>query len=124
MGYKKSFTEVDHKHWGEYKAKMSKAEGVEDVKKIFSMVAAELVKEIEDNLNPVYGEFSGDFEIDMKAEQKYKVAQKMAENPLFVDLIQNSDLPAILTKYADMAVNKKIHLLAKEGTENGKKIIH
>ncbi|MGL5355567.1 MAG: hypothetical protein ACRCZ9_05960 [Fusobacteriaceae bacterium] len=124
MGYKKSFSEVDSKHWGEYKVRLSKAQGVEEVKKIFSMVTAELVKEVEENLNPVYGEFSGDFEIDMKSEKKYKVAQKIAENPLFVDLIENSDLPAILTKYADMAVNKKTHLLAKEGTENGKKIIH
>lgn len=35
MAYKKSFSEVENKYWGDYKARMSKAQGVEDVKKIF-----------------------------------------------------------------------------------------
>ena len=124
MGYKKSFSEVDSKYWGEYKVRMSKAQGVEEVKKIFSMVVADLVKEIEPKLNPIYGEFSGDFEIDVKSEKKYKVAAKLADDPAYVDLVENSDLPAILAKYAEMAVNKKTHLLGKEVQENGKKIVH
>lgn len=124
MGYKKSFSEVDSKYWGEYKVRMSKAQGVEEVKKIFSMVVAELVKEIEPNLDPIYGEFSGDFEIDINSERKYRVASKIADNSVYKELVENSDLPGILEKYAEMAVNKKTHLLSKEGTENGKKIIH
>ncbi|MGL4970394.1 MAG: hypothetical protein ACRC45_02040 [Cetobacterium sp.] len=124
MGYKKSFSEVDSKYWGEYKVRMSKAQGVEEVKKIFSMVVAEMVKEIEPNLNPIYGEFSGDFEIDINSEGKYKVASKIADDSVYKELVENSDLPAILEKYAEMAVNKKTHLLSKEATENGKKIIH
>lgn len=123
MAYKKSFSEVENKYWGDYKARMSKAQGVEDVKKIFSMVVADMVKEIEPKLNPTYGEFDGDFEIDVKGEKHYKVAPKIAENPLYIELVEISDLSAILDKYSEMAVNKTIHLSRKEPEENGKKII-
>lgn len=123
MAYKKSFSEVDNKYWGDYKVRMSKAQGAEDVKKIFSMVVADMVKEIEPSLDPVYGEFNGDFEIEMSGK-KYRVAPKIKEDPAYIELIENSDLPTILDKYAESAVNKIIHLSGKEPEENGKKIIH
>ncbi|MDX8335185.1 MULTISPECIES: hypothetical protein [Cetobacterium] len=124
MSYKKSFSEVESKYWGDYKARMSKAQGVEDVKKIFSMFVADMVKEIEPKLNPVYGEFEGDFEIDTEGEKKYKVSKKIEEDPIYKELVETSDLDAILDKFAEMAVNKEIHLSKKEPQENGKKIIH
>lgn len=123
MAYKKSFSEVENKYWGDYKVRMSKAQGAEDVKKIFSMIVADMVKEIEPSLDPIYGEFNGDFEIEMIGDKKYRVAPKIKEDPAYIELIENSDLPAILDKYAELAVNKIVHLSGKEPEENGKKII-
>jgi hypothetical protein len=83
-----------------------------------------MVKEIEPSLDPIYGEFNGDFEIEMIGDKKYRVAPKIKEDPAYIELIENSDLPAILDKYAELAVNKIVHLSGKEPEENGKKIIH
>lgn len=124
MAYKKSFSEVENKYWGDYKVRMSRAQGAEDVKKIFSMIVAEMVKEIEPNLDPIYGEFNGDFEIEMAGNAKYRVAPKIKDDSLYIELLKNSDLPAILDKYAELAINKIIHLSGKEFGENGKKIVH
>ncbi|WP_297598825.1 hypothetical protein [uncultured Cetobacterium sp.] len=125
MGYKKSFSEVDSKYWADYKVRLSKAQGVQDVKKIFSMVIADMVKEIEVDLNPVYTEFGGDFELVVGEEKpRYKVSSKIDGDPNYINLVEYSDLPTIIEKYAEMGVNKIIHLGTKEEAENGKKIIH
>lgn len=124
MADKKSFSEVEFKYWGDYRMRMSKAQGAEEVKKIFSMIVADMVKDIDFNLDPVYGEFNGDFEVEMNGDTKYRVAPKIKDDLIYIDLIQNSDLPAILDKYAEFAVNKIIHLSKREPIENGKKIIH
>lgn len=88
------------------------------------MIVADMVKDIDFNLDPVYGEFNGDFEVEMNGDTKYRVAPKIKDDLIYIDLIQNSDLPAILDKYAEFAVNKIIHLSKREPIENGKKIIH
>lgn len=125
MGYKKSFSEVDSKYWADYKVRLSKAQGVQDVKKIFSMVIADIVKEAEPDLNPTYTEFAGDFELVLGSEKaKYKVSPKIDEDLNYRSLVEYSDLPAIIERYAEMGVNKIIHLGTKEDAENGKKIIH
>lgn len=124
MGYKKSFSEIDGKYWADYKTRLSKAQGVEEVKKIFTMIIADMVKEIEPKLNPVFREFDGDFEVCLKGEAKYKVSEKISTDENYKYLIENSDLPAIIEKYAELAINKIKHLSGKEGIENGKKILH
>nr|WP_307775662.1 hypothetical protein [uncultured Cetobacterium sp.] len=124
MGYKKSFTELDYKYWGDYKIKIAHSESIEETKKIFSMVVANLVKEAEPNLNPIYREYDGDFEIDKNSEIKFKVSSKIDDSPYYRNLVEYSDMVAVITKYADMAINRIIHQKNDLDKTNGKKIIH
>ncbi|WP_297406510.1 hypothetical protein [uncultured Cetobacterium sp.] len=124
MGYKKSFSEAELKYWSEYKVKIGKSESMKETKKIFSMVIADFVKEIEPELNPVYNEFDGDFQLDVKETKGYKVSKKIDDSPYYRNLVEFSDLPSIIEKYAEMGINKIIRQSKNQENTNGKKIIH
>lgn len=124
MGYKKSFSEAELKYWSEYKVKIGKSESMKETKKIFSMVIADFVKEIEPELNPVYNEFDGDFQLDMKEQKGYKVSKKIDDSPYYRNLVEFSDLPSIIEKYAEMGINKITRQSKNQENTNGKKIIH
>lgn len=124
MGYKKSFSEVELKYWSEYKVKIGKSESIEETKKIFSMIIADFTKEIEPDLNPVYGEFDGDFQLDVKNEKGYKVSHKIDNSPYYRNLVEFSDFSSIVEKYAEMGINKITHQNKNQEKTNGKKIIH
>lgn len=124
MGYKKSFSEAELKYWSEYKVKIGKSESMKETKKIFSMVIADFIKEIEPELNPVYNEFDGDFQLDVKETKGYKVSKKIDDSPYYRNLVEFSDLPSIIEKYAEMGINKIIRQSKNQENTNGKKIIH
>lgn len=122
MSYQKSFTEIENKFWSEFKPKLNEAEKVEDTKKLFSKTIANLLAEIDPEINAKYGEFESDF---MILEDGYSVSEKVSENEVFKGLLIISDLPKIIERFAEAASHRMVHQLNKhEKAQDGKKIIH
>lgn len=122
MSYQKSFSEIDNKHWHDYKKRLNETENVLDTKKVFSMCVANLLADIDPAIGAKYGEFESDLMVE---GNRYVISQKISENPVFKTLLETSDLPAILQRYADAAEHRIVHQTGNtpKHTGDGKKIV-
>lgn len=122
MSYQKSFTEIENKFAGEFKAKLNSTEKVEDTKKLFSKTVADFLAEVDSEIGAKYGEFESDF---MLLEDGYSVSEKVSENEVFKGLVIVSDLPKIIERFAEAAAHRLAHQVTKhEKAQDGKKIVH
>lgn len=107
MTHQQSFTKVEKEVLQSLKKKMMLAESTEDVKKFFYQVIQDLIHNVtegEVELNPE------DLWLDPTSEAGYQLSSDLLESPKFRSYWDNSDLPNILHRMAELAVHRSIRL--------------
>lgn len=121
MSYQKSFSEINNKHWADFKKHLNETENVNDTKKLFSKSVANLLAEVDPAIGATYGEFESDFMIE---EDGYSISDNVSENEVFKGLHLISDLPAIIERYAEATLHRITHQNSLGKGTNGKKLVH
>lgn len=121
MSYQKSFSEIDNKHWADFKKHLNESANASDSKKLFSKTIADLLADIDPAIGATYGEFESDFMIE---EDGYSISENISENEVFKGLLIISDLPAIIERYAEATLHRISHQNSLGKDTNGKKLVH
>ncbi|MCF8111798.1 MAG: hypothetical protein K9J85_09945 [Desulfobacteraceae bacterium] len=103
MSKQTSFTKQERKVLPEFRKKINNSESTEDVKKFFSYTAASLFKDIlpeEEEL-----EFD-DIRLTPEKNPPYLVSGRLLSMPAFAKVWENSDLPNVLGRFAEAALNR------------------
>lgn len=118
-----SFTKLENTLIPRFRESMSKAESTADVQKFFVYTMLDL-------LNNVLADDPGRIEIAYEdvslapnETPSYALSPRLAAHPPLTALLAESDLPAILSRFADVAV-KRYQYLAKKPEKTEAKIYH
>lgn len=102
-----SFNSQEQEARSHFREMMAQAESTEDVKKFFYQTVRDLLKGVCDTL-PVCN--IQDIQLDLKKGKGYHISESLMDGAGLPDLMQRSDLDAILTRLADKAWNRYRHL--------------
>ena len=102
-----SFTKYEKKVYPSFRQKISKAESIEDVKKIYDYAASALLTDA----------FGGKIEIEsedmtLKHEGKrpFRISKRLESSNVFMEIWKTSDLPQIIDRLSETAINRWRHL--------------
>ncbi|MBN1931751.1 MAG: hypothetical protein JW786_09115 [Desulfobacterales bacterium] len=102
-----SFTKYEHEILPEYRQNLNKAESTEDVKKFFVYTVRELFKNIfEDKIDFEYDDIS----LMPDSKVNYKMSERLVSTEAFASLWSDSDLPHLIARLAESAMNRYNHL--------------
>jgi hypothetical protein len=107
MAKQLSFTKHEHEVLPDLRQKLNKAESTEDVKKFFIYTALELLEKIFE------GEMRFDYEdiaLTPGSISHYTVSQRLLSSEVFTSVWNHSDLPHLMGRLAESAVNRYRHL--------------
>jgi hypothetical protein len=102
-----SYTKFENELRPHFRQSLNKAESTEDVKKFFTYTVQELLKKVLEGQVEVYFE-----EVSLKPDQNppYVLSQRLLETESLKSIWDNSDLPHVLERMAESAVNRYKHL--------------
>lgn len=102
-----SFTKVENELLPDYRKKIGAAESTEDVKKFFVYTIQELLLRLsEGKIRLAYD----DITLVPELSPAFAVRGSLLETPDFSAVWQNSDLPSVVGRFAETAVNHFRHL--------------
>jgi hypothetical protein len=107
MAKQLSFTKHEHEVLPDLRQKLNKAESTEDVKKFFIYTALELLEKIFE------GEMHFDYEdiaLTPGSTSNYTVSQRLLSSEAFTSVWNHSDLPNLMGRLAESAINRYRHL--------------
>lgn len=112
-----SFSKQENEVLPEFRNKIGKAESTEDAKKIFAQTAGHLMAK-------VFGEAVsceyGDLALAPEGDTLFTVSDRLHDQAPFRKVWQNSDLPHVLGRMAQSAVNRYKHLEKNPEKTNAK----
>jgi len=107
MTRKTSFTRLGNAVQPLFRESMTRAESTADVRKFFAYTLLELFNgAVEGRLEPAYE----DIELTPGLAPGYALAARLREHPVFAELLRESDLAAIVERFAQAAGNRYKHL--------------
>jgi len=107
MSRQLSFTKFEKELLPDFRQKINMAESSEDVKTFYARTSLALFDKAFE------GEFSLEFEDIMLQPghaDKYVISDRLLSSPSFTEVWNNSDLPNVLGRFTDMALNRFTHL--------------
>jgi len=101
-----SFTHVENELISKFRKKINEAESTEDVKKSFVYCIQELFRKVTDGALEVRAD-----DIYLKpADSSFYIGENIRSHTEFVRIWNNSDLPRIVGRFAELAMNQHKHL--------------
>lgn len=111
-----SFVQIEHRVRPGFRNNINLAESSEDVKKFFVYAAQQLLNEALDGKVTVAYE---DIGLAAGATPSFVIRDRLATAPGFAEVWHSSDLPAIVERLAEVAVNRLKHFATlPDKTEN------
>jgi len=110
MEKQKSFTKIEQEVRHNYRKNLNIADSTEDVKKFFVYAVQDFIERAFDGRITV--EFD-DISLDREAEEGFICGTFLRENKEFMQCWENSDLPKIIGRLAENAINHIKHLEEK-----------
>ena len=111
-----SFTKYEHDSIPLFREKINKAESIEDVKKVFAQTMRHLLKDI---LHEQLKVRDDDVVLQPKNKTPYEVSERLLASKNFMSLWESSDLPHVISRFAQSASGRYRHLEKKpEKTES------
>ncbi|NPV88285.1 hypothetical protein HPY42_01980 [Coprothermobacteraceae bacterium] len=107
----RSFVQIEKELLPDFRERLAMTETVTEVEELFFQTAEKLIKSI---LPDFPLDLRPHIKFDAKSPRKYAVSETLKSNPLMDDLWTDSDLPAILERFATSCEHRREHL---EGTE-------
>ncbi|MDA3785975.1 MAG: hypothetical protein PF568_03670 [Deltaproteobacteria bacterium] len=107
MSRQLSFTKFEKELLPDFRQKINLAESSEDVKKFYARTSMALFDKAFEGEFPL--EF-GDIMLQPGQVNKYVISDRLLASPDFTEVWNNSDLPNVLGRFTDMALNRMIHL--------------
>ncbi len=107
MSRQLSFTKFEKELLPDFRQKINNAESSEDVKTYYVRTSLALLDKAFD------GEFDLEFEdIMLKPgnDDKFVLSDRLLASPAFTEIWNNSDLPNVLSRFTDTALNRYAHL--------------
>ncbi len=101
-----SYTKYENKLMPHFRNMLNQSESDEDVKKFFQQTVQQLIDQVFDQQLPVN---YGDVELAPENPPFYKTSQGLSQHQLFLDQSGNSDLNAILERFATPAAKRFKH---------------
>lgn len=102
-----------------YRSKLSIVKRPEEVEEIFSRIAINLLSKISSDVNDSHKEY---IKLLPNSSPFYKLEKPLAKMQSVSEALSNSDLPAILNRFAEDAKNRYLHLIHDDDrTETFKK---
>lgn len=112
-----SFTKVENELLHKFRKRINEAESTEDVKKFFTYCQQEL-------FNHAY---AGQLEIQFddvclmpEGEPPFMISEQVRSHEDFARVWNTSDLPHIVSRFAELALNRYKHLAKKPGKTEAK----
>lgn len=102
-----SFTKYEKELLPDFRQKINLAESSVDVKTLYARTSLELLDKA------LEGELSLEFEdiaLEPDNDNKYVLSDRLLASPTFTDIWNNSDLPHVLARFTDTAINRFVHL--------------
>lgn len=107
MSEQRSFTRVENELLPGFRVKLGLAESTEDVRKFFAQAMSGLLGRVFEDRFPAVSE---DVALRPDIPEGYMLSARLREHPECAVLWKASDLPAILSRFAGVAVNRFRHL--------------
>jgi hypothetical protein len=107
MSRQLSFTKFEKELLPDFRQKINKAESSEDVKTFYARTSLALFDKAFE------GELSLEFEdiiLQPGHDDKYVLSDRLLASPDFTEVWNNSDLPNVLGRFTDTALNRFVHL--------------
>ncbi len=107
MPKQRSFTKFENEALHDFRKKLNKAESTEDIKKVFIQTTRGLFQNIFQeklNLEP------DDILFKPDVAPHYKIADRIRLKSVFNDAWKHSDLPRVVSRFADSAMNRYKHI--------------
>jgi len=102
-----SFTKYEKKIFPPFRQKISQAESIEDVKKIYDHASLSFLSDI----------FAGQIEIeseDLMLQPEgggaFRISERLNSSEKFKEIWENSDLPQMVDRLSETAINRLKHL--------------
>jgi len=114
----KSFVQFEKELAAEFRDKLTKTETTIEVSDLFSQTAQKLLSKILPDYSPKAG-----FQIkfDSTKPPYYIIPEEMKKDERIKELIEDSDFPAILERFATSCYNRKAHLDEVEKTKTSRR---
>lgn len=110
MTERRSFTKYEHDSIPVFREKINKAESVEDVKKVFGQTMRLLLKDI---LQEPFKVRDDDIVLLPNNKTPYEVSDRLLSLENFKSLWDGSDLPQVISRFAQSASGRYRHLEKK-----------
>ena len=107
MSEQLSFTKIENDLRPTYRNRLNTAESPEDIKKFFIYTAREFLTRSLGDAVPVEYE---DVRLAPDSDPPYILSPKLAEHPTYTSLQNRSDLSIILSRLAQSAARRYVHL--------------
>ncbi|PLX49757.1 MAG: hypothetical protein C0613_06145 [Desulfobulbaceae bacterium] len=107
MSRQLSFTKIEKELLPDFRQKINQAESSEDVKTFYARTALELFDKVFE------GSLSLDFDdisLQPGHDNKYSLSNRLLEASEFNEIWDNSDLPNVLQRFTETALNRYAHL--------------
>ena len=119
MEKKKSFAKIEQNIRHTFRNNLNTAESDEDVKKFFVYAVKELVEEAYERRIPIGYD---DLSLDQGEKDGFACSKNLKKNNEFMQLWNSSDLPTIVKRLAENALNRIKHLEEKHPDKTEAKI--
>lgn len=108
MDRQRSFTSLSKEYMPRLRDRMSNSEDCVDLEKHFSFLAVDFInRALPESAVPAGPE---DILFDPRSKRHFSVSNSLLDSDDFQDLWRNSDLPHLITKMADSAYGRYLHL--------------
>ncbi len=111
-----SFTKYEKELLPDFRQKINLAETSRDVKAIYARTSLELLDKVFE------GTISFEFEditLQPENDDKYVLSDRLFSSPAFTDIWNNSDLPNVLSRFTDTAINRFVRHWKTSGKNRG-----
>lgn len=123
MSEQLSFTKIENDLRPAYRNRLNTAESPEDIKKFFVYTAREFLHRALEGTAEDPGRSQVDYEdvhLTPESDPPYAVSGKLASHPGYLALQHRSDLTIILTRLAQSAARRYVHLERNPGKSESK----
>ena len=107
MTRQQSFTRIENDLLPQFRKQISEAESIEDVRNFFRYCVRELFSQASGGRV-----VAGDEEISLvpEGEELFRIGERVRSTAAFAEIWEGSDLPQIVTRFAEAARNRHRHL--------------
>jgi sulfur carrier protein ThiS len=114
----KSYVQYEKELLAEFRDRLAKTETIVEVGEVFSQTASKLLKKILPDLD-LKPEMQIKFDPSMP--RYFNVPEELKSKEQVKDLLEDSDFPAILERFATACNNRRLHLEEVEKTRTAKR---